>query len=434
MPDGSSSQFIAIIICLIISAFFSASETSLTSISKIRLRAMAEAGIKGAERVEKLTQNSNKLLSSILIGNNIANIAISSLATGFAIKVLGNDATAISIATGIATILILIFGEITPKTYAAKSPDKVSLVVAPGVHFFMFIFTPIVKVLSLMTGFIVKIFGDSKNEAYPLITENELKTMVDVGHEEGVIEASEKLMINNVFNFGDNDATDVMTPRTEIVSLPLDAKYGAVLKMFKEEYFSRVPVYKEDMDHIVGILYFKDFIFSDMNEENFSIEKIMRPPFFSYETKSTSKLFAEMRADGIAMAIILDEYGGTLGLVSVHDLIEEIVGDISDEYDEDEIVTVTEDEYIVDGGAKIDDFNEMSGTDLKSEEYESLGGFVIELLGAIPELGTELEFEDKNQRKKIKFIIEEMDKKRIAKIRTIITHDIEPEQEESEDE
>jgi putative hemolysin len=430
VPDGSSSQLIAIIgICLILSAFFSAAETSLTSINKIRLRAMAEAGVKGAGKVEKITYDVRKLLSAILIGNNIVNIAIGSLTTGLAISLLGNDAGAIGLATAAATVLILIFGEITPKTYAAKNTERVSIFVAPVIQVCIFIFTPAVAILNFLTGIIVKPSGGDKADAYPLITENELKTMVDVGHEEGVIEDSEKKMINNVFDFGDNTAADVMTPRTEIISLPSDADFRQVMTAFKKEHCSRIPVYKEDMDHIVGILHFKDFIFCDMTDENFDIQKLMREPFFSYESKPTSKLFAEMRTDGIAMAIILDEYGGTLGLVSIQDLIEEIVGDISDEYDEDEIVSVKEDEYIVDGGTKIEDFNEMAGTNLQSEDYESLGGFVIELLGAIPEPGTAIEYEAKDEPLRIYFVIEEMNKNRIVKIRTTIVREKEIEAE-----
>ena len=428
MPSDSSPQLIAIGILLCLSAFFSASETALTSFSKLKLRSMVEAGVKGAARIEKLTKDPNKMLSSILVGSNLVNIAMSSLATALAITLFGNDASSIGIAAIIVAVLILIFGEITPKTYAAGHWERLSFLLAPLIQFVIYILTPVVVVLNLVTGFILKLLGNGKNTAGPSITETELKTIVDVSHEEGVIEASEKRMINNVFDFGDSDATDVMTPRTDIFALPLDANYHTVLSGFKERHFSRAPIYENDMDHIVGFLHFKDFIFSDMDEKNFDIHKLLRPPFFSYESKLTSELFAEMRTEGISMAIILDEYGGTAGLVTVQDLVEEIVGDISDEYDdgEEEFIRLTEDEYSVDGAMRLDDFNEMTNSNLESDEYESIAGYVIELLGAIPDAGAELECrpDEELPGQSIKFIIEEMDKNRIARLRVVINRPV----------
>ncbi|MDR2902939.1 MAG: hemolysin family protein [Clostridiales bacterium] len=416
-PDGNSTHLIVIIgICLILSALFSAALASFQSINKLRLHGLAEAGVRGAARVEKLTLDSHKLLSAVFIGKELCTVAVGALL----LRLFFEGGAAFGAVTAVAAVLLLFFTGITLKTYAAKNAEQLSVLIMPVMQLFLVILMPAAALFNALSGLIVKTPGADKTETYPMITENELKTMVDFSDDEGMLEDAEKKIIQNVFEFGDNTAADVMTPRTEIVSLPSDADYQQVMALFKKEYFSRIPVYKDDMDHIIGVLHLKDFIFCDKTEEEFDLPALMRAPFFSYESKPTTKLFAEMRTDGIAMAIILDEYGGTLGLLSIQDLIEEIVGDISDEYDKDEIVSVREDEYIVDGGTKIEDFNEMAGTNLKSEDYESLGGFVIELLGAIPESGAAIVYEDEKELLHIHFAIEEMDKNRIVKIRTTI--------------
>jgi putative hemolysin len=256
------------------------------------------------------------------------------------------------------------------------------------------------------------------DEASPPVMENELKKLVYVSREEGLIEESEREMINNVFDFQDNDAADVMTPRTEITALPEDAGYETVFETFRTRRYSRVPIYREDMDHIVGILSLKDFFLSGSDPADFSVSKILRPAFFSYETKSTSKLFAEMRTNGFTLAVILDEYGGTLGLVSLQDLIEEIVGDITDEYggsDRSQITALSENEFIVNGSARIDDFNEAAGTSLESDEYDSVAGYVMGLIGEIPKPGDKID-----SGRGLSFTIEKMNRNRILSIRVLI--------------
>ena len=411
MEDPGSWWLILILLILVCgSAFFSASETALTSLNKIKLRNMTEENVKNADKVQKLIDDPNKLLSSILIGNNLVNNAAAALTTMIAVSLLGGQ-SGVGAATMVITIIILIFGEITPKTLASQNAEKVSLVVANVISAIVFISTPVVKVMNLITNVLIKILGGNSTEKTPTITEAELKTMVNVSHEEGVLEVDERRMINNVFDFGDLKAKDVMTPRTDMICVEDTIIYDEIVSIFKEERFSRLPVYHESVDNIVGILYVKDIIFID--EKHFKITDYMREPFFTYESKPISELFSEMRGNRIRAAIILDEYGGTSGLVTLEDLVEEIVGDIADEYDEqeEEIEVIKEDEFIVDGSTRLEDVNEMIGLHLESEDFDTIGGYVIGILGSFPDGGEEVETDN------IKIVVEEVDKNRIEKLR-----------------
>lgn len=405
-------QIIVLVILIILSTYFSMSETALTSLSKIRLRTMVDEKIKNAKLIQNVIEEPDKLLSAILIGNNLVNIGASSLATSLAIQKWGS--TGAGIATGLLTLIILIFGEITPKTFATKNAEKVSLFVIKPIKLCMDIFTPIIFILNIITGFILKLLGVKKNDNSPKITESELLTMVNVSHEEGVLEIDEREMINNVVDFANSDAKDVMIPRTDIIAVNITASYEELTELFKKETFSRMPVYEENIDNIVGIIALKDLLFiKDIN--NFNIKNIMREPFFTYESKCLKELFSEMRVKRIPMAIIADEYGGTSGIVTLEDMLEEIVGDLADEYDEhlEEIKVIKEDEYIVKGIAKIEDVNDMLGTNFQSEDFDSIGGFVIETMGKFPEKGEMIKTGN------VKFIIEEIDKNRIEKVRIL---------------
>lgn len=411
MEDPGSWWLILILLILVCgSAFFSASETALTSLNKIKLRNMAEENVKNADKVQKLIDDPNRLLSSILIGNNLVNNAAAALTTMIAVSLLGGQ-SGVGAATMAITIIILIFGEITPKTLASQNAEKVSLGVANIISAIVVVSTPVVKVMNLITSGLIKALGGNAAEKAPTITEAELKTMVNVSHEEGVLEVDERRMINNVFDFGDLKAKDVMTPRTDMVCVEDIITYDEIVSIFKEERFSRLPVYHESVDNIVGILYVKDIIFID--EKHFKITDYMREPFFTYESKPISELFSEMRGNRIRAAIILDEYGGTSGLVTLEDLVEEIVGDIADEYDEqeEEIEVIKEDEFVVDGSTRLEDVNEMIGLHLESEDFDTIGGYVIGILGSFPDGGEEVETDD------IKIVVEEVDKNRIEKLR-----------------
>jgi len=411
VEDPGSWWLILILLILVCgSAFFSASETALTSLNKIKLRNMVEENVKNADKIQKLIDDPNRLLSSILIGNNLVNNAAASLTTMIAVSLLGGQ-SGVGAATMIITIIILIFGEITPKTLASQNAEKVSLGVAKIISGVVIISTPVVKVMNLITNGLIRILGGDTSGKTPTITEAELKTMVNVSHEEGVLEVDERRMINNVFDFGDSKAKDVMTPRTDMICVEDNITYDEIVSIFKEERFSRLPVYHESVDNIVGILYVKDIIFIDV--EHFKTTDYMREPFFTYESKPISELFSEMRNNRIPAAIVLDEYGGTSGLVTLEDMVEEIVGDIADEYDEQEkeIEVIKEDEFVVDGSTRLEDVNEMIGLHLESEDFDTIGGYVIGILGSLPDGGEEVEENG------IKIVVEEVDKNRIEKLR-----------------
>lgn len=410
MDSSYTLQIIVLIFLLLLSAFFSASETALMSLSKIRIRHMVEDGVKGAKLVEKLTEDPNKLLGSILVGNNVVNIGASALATSVAMKAF--DESGVGIATAIMTILVLIFGEITPKSIAKQRSEGVSLKVSGIVNIIVKTLRPFVAVFTFISSFILKLFGADLNKDQPFITQEELKTMVDVGEEEGVLEEEEKEMIFNVFEFGDIQVKDVMVQRVDIVALGLDSNYDDVIDIIKEEQFSRIPVYNESIDDIIGIMYVKDLILLN-NKDNFKVQDCIREAYYTFEFKKVTELFKEMKKSRNHMAVVLDEYGGTVGIVTIEDLLEEIVGEIEDEYDEleEEIEVVKEDEYIVDGRIRLDDLSDLIGVKMESEEFDSIGGFVIGQLGRIPEPKEEVSYEN------MRFVVEEIDKNRIKKVR-----------------
>ena len=412
---SNSIQIVLLIILLIGSGFFSASETALMSLSKIKMRHMEEDGVKGAKLVSTLIEDSNRLLTSILIGNNIVNIAATSITTSLFTAMLG--AQGVAIATGLMTVLVLIFGEITPKTISANNPEKASLVVAKPIKFFVTILPPIVWIFNIITKVIFKLFGVDDKGVKPFITEEELKTMVNVSHEEGLLEMEEREIINNVFEFGDMQAKEAMVQRLDIVAIDMEDSYEEIIDLFKTEKLSRMPVYEETIDDIIGILNIKDIIFlSDEEIENFDIKKYMREAFFTYEFKKITQLLEEMKKDKSQMAIVVDEYGGTAGLITIEDLVEVIVGDIEDEYDEeeDEIQVISPNEFLVDGSTKISDVNEILNIELESEEFDSIGGYIIGYIRHIPEENEIIEMDN------IKFNIESVDKNRIKKIRIML--------------
>lgn len=387
------------------------SETALMSLSKIRTRHMVEEGVKGAKLVQKLTEDPNKLLGAILIGNNIVNIGASAIATTLFVDLLG--ASGAGVATAVMTVLVLIFGEITPKSIAKQKSEKVSLIVSSPISVIVKVFKPFIGIFTAISSLFIRILGGDPKATEPFITEEELKTMVGVSEEEGVLEDVEKEMIFNVFDFVDTQAKDVMVQRVDITAVDIDSTYEEVLDVIKSEQFSRIPVYNQTIDDIIGILNVKDLIISDEDKEGFSVSKYMREPFYTFEFKKIKELFKEMKKSRNHMAVVLDEYGGTVGIVTIEDLIEEVFGDIEDEYDDydDEVKVVKEDEYIVDGSAKLDDISELIGVNMESEEFDSVGGLIIGELGRFPENNEEVNLNN------IRFVVEELDKNRIKKVR-----------------
>ena len=400
--------------CLGLSGLFSASETALMTLSKIRVKQMVENKEKGGDRINKLLSDPSKLLSAILIGNNLVNIGASSLMTSLAIDAFGNRG--VGLATGLMTLLILIFGEITPKSLAAQNSEKLSVRLSSFVQFVTVLVTPVSFVLTRITNFMVKLLGGDVNGNQPFITQDELKTIVSVSHKEGILEGEEKDMIYNVFDFSDSQVNDVMITRTEMVAIDVELPYEEIIKVINHEQYSRIPVYEDTTDNIIGILYVKDLFFLQSHKEaQFDLRKYIRKPHFTYEFKSTKELFKEMRAERIHMVIVLDEYGGTECIVTIEELIEEIFGDIEDEYDKEsnDIDVIKEDEYLVNGNVKLDVINELIGVHIESEDFDTIAGFVIGIIGRIPEVEEVIEYEN------IKFIIDSIDRNRIDKIRIL---------------
>jgi len=406
-------QLVIILILLALSAFFSSSETALTTVNKHKLRTLVDEGNKRAAKVIKVTENSGKLLSTILIGNNIVNISASSLATTLCTRVLGNKY--IGIATGVLTLFVLIFGEITPKTLATRYSIKLSLMFVYPISILMVIFTPIIWLLNILTGIIFKILRVNPNENANAMTESELRTIVDVSQEEGVIEQEERFMISNVVDFGDALSKDIMIPRTDVICADVNSTYEELVELFMEETYSRIPIYEESKDHIIGLLYLKDlFFYTQKNDMRyFDLRSILRKPLFVYEYQKTSQIFADMKTSSVTMAIVLDEYGITSGIITMEDLIEEIVGEIRDEYDENEndvIRKLAEDTYDVDASIKLDDLNDALHTDLHSEDYDSLAGFVIEVMDKLPSEGEETDYNN------LHFKVAQVNRNRIERI------------------
>lgn len=414
MDPSSSIQLVLLIILLYFSSFFSSAETALMSLSRIRVRHMVEEDSKNAKIIAGLLESPNKLLSTILVGNNLVNIAASAIATSLALRFLGSGGVAI--ATGIMTFLVLVFGEITPKSIAVQKSEKVATRIAKPMLFIVKVLSPIVKIFTLITNVTIKLRGGNIHKNEPYITEEELKTIVNVSQEEGVLEIEEKEMIHNVFEFGESIVKEIMIPRTDVIAVNLTISYAELLDIIKEEQFSRIPVFDESPDNIIGILHIKDlFLFA--SPENFTLRDLLRDPYYVFEFKKVNELFSEMKKDRVHMAIVVDEYGGTAGIITIEDLIEEIVGNIEDEYDDDQeqdVETIKENEYIIDGGYHIDDINEMFNLNLPIDEFDTVAGFMINAIGHIPEENETLEYEN------LTFKVEQMSKNRIEKIRLVI--------------
>ena len=366
----------------------------------------------------KITDDSGKMLSAILIGNNIVNLSAASLTTSLAYSFGGSM---VAIASGILTVLILLFGEITPKTMATIHAEKMALIYAPIISIFMKVMTPVIFIingLSIGVLFLLRVDPNAKND---LMTETELRTIVDVSHEDGVIESDEREMIYNVFDLGDAKAKDVMVPRVHVTFADVNSTYEELLDIFREDKFTRLPIFEDTTDNVVGTINMKDLLLYD-NTKEFHIRDILREAYFTYEYKSISELLVEMRQASFNIAIVLDEYGETAGLITLEDILEEIVGEIHDEYDENEedfVQEVSEREYIIEGSMNLDDLNDRLDLDLNSEEYDSLGGFISERLDRLPEAGDSIVTEEG-----IRMVVEKLDKNRIEKVHVYLPESV----------
>lgn len=416
MDPTQTTNIITFVILIIFSAIFSCSETAFLSVNKIRMRNLAEEGNKKAATVEKLLSNTDRLFSSILVGNNLVNIGASSLTTSFVISIFGDSASLVAFATGFVTLMILIFGEITPKSFATKNADAIALHLSGYISFICIICTPVVFFLNIITRAFIKLLGGSRDNG-PTMTEEDLKTIVTVGHEEGVLEEQEKEMIHNVFEFGETEIKEIMTPRIHVESIPDDCSYEELMSIYQRSQFSRYPVHSESFDEIVGVLNVKDLLFFNIDPDEFSVKDYMRDIFVVYEFNEVADVFALMRKEHATLAIVLDEYGVMSGIVTFEDIVEEIVGEIDDEYDkeeEEEIISLGNNEYLIDGSLNLSEVNDRLKTSFDSEDFESIGGLVLGEISKVPEVDEEVKIGN------VLFRIVKLHKNRIAQLKMTI--------------
>ncbi len=395
MSDIEILYVVLLVICLILSAFFSSSETAFISLQRFRVEHLIETKTKGAKRVAKMIKRPDKLLSTILLGNNFVNVAAAALATILAVTVWGQE-RGVLIATIGVTILLLIFAETTPKTIAAHHAEKLSLAFARPLQAISWILTPFVAVLSWIATWFTKLVGE-KPMPWSLVSEEEIRTMISVGHKEGTVEESEAEMLHNVFDFGNRPVREVMVPRPEVVCIEQGSKIADFLALYAESPLSRFPVYQENMDNVVGILSVKDVLMALANgtiDKESAIDDLTRPAYFTPETKPISELFTEMRDKNFRMTVVIDEYGGTAGIVSLSRLVEEIVGPVGDELAtvEKEYEVISEHTFQIDGSMRVEEVNEEMNLELPEGDYETIAGFMLHLLGHIPKQGEQLRY------------------------------------------
>lgn len=407
-------EAVSLLVLLLLSAFFSGSETALISLNKIRVRRLMEKNVKNAFVIHRLLKHPNKMLATILVGNNLVNIAAASIATSLAINVFGSKG--IGIAIGIMTFLVLVFGEITPKGFAMRNAERISLKIARPIEILVRILYPVVKVLTILTNPIIKAVGGEVKKLGPLVTEGEIKMLIDVGEEEGVIEKGEKEMIEGIFEFGETTVKEVLVPRIDMDCIDAEASFEEVLNLVVETGHSRIPIYEKSIDNIIGILHTKDLLkFLKEGRTDISIKETLKPAYFVPETKKLDDLLRELQRQKIHMAIVVDEYGGIAGLVTLEDLLEEIVGEIADEYDIEEapLQRIDDRTAIVDAKMNIGEVNESLGIALPEGDFESVGGLIFKMLDKIPTEGEKIVIGN------VTIIVGKMEGQRMAKVKII---------------
>lgn len=430
-PDSSiTGQLMLIVILTLVNAFFASAEMAIVSLNKNKLKLMAEEGNKKAKLLIKLIEEPTRFLSTIQVGITLSGFFSSaSAATGLSkhlsqvltnLNVPYSEQIALVSITIVLSYITLVFGELFPKRIALQKSEAIAMFSVMPVYYVSKVALPFIKLLSFSTNILVKITGIDRNGLEEKVSKEEIKSLVEVGQEHGVINETEKEMINSIFEFDDKVAREVMTPRTEVSLIDINQPVTQFIDKLLDEKYSRIPVYDDDIDNIIGVLYMKDFIVEARVSgfENVDIKSILHQPYFVHEGKNIDKLFKELQSSKNHMAILIDEYGGFSGIVTIEDLIEEVMGNIEDEYDDDEpeITQIDTNTYLVNGLLSLDELNDHLHLDLESEDYDTLGGFLISALGHIPK---------KNEQKTIEygnviFKIEEVKEKRIEKVRICV--------------
>lgn len=403
-------NIILLVFLLVLSAFFSGVEIALFSLNKLRIKRLVKKGVKNAAELEKLKSDPNKLITTILIGNNVANISASAFATSIMLRVLPGE-FAVGIVTGVLTFFVLVFGEITPKSIALKHPEKISLLVARPLLALQFVLSPLLWMLKFITEKMISLFGGQTIEAN--LTEDEIRSTVSIGAEEGAIKKEEKDWIHRIFRFNDIPVEQVMTKRAEIEAIPVNTKLSELQEFLEEKTFSRFPVFEGELDKIVGVFNLKDALpFLLKKKTSFAVKKLMRPALFVPPTKKIDKLFKEFKAKKTHIAIVVGEYGGVIGVVTMEDLLEEIVGEISDETDtEPKVKKISQKEFLVEGEITIEELNKLLETAFESVDFQSLGGLLLHKFDRIPKQGDKLEINEHL------FEITKMDNQKIEQVK-----------------
>jgi len=424
---NTTLSLIGLVVLVILSALSSASETAVTSVNRIKVKQKADEGVKSAKILESLLTHPGRFLATVLFINNLVNIGAASLATSMAFRL--GLAYPVAISTGVMTFIILVLGEISPKTLAVQKADTVAFALAKTLNLLDKILYPFIRILIFIANTLLKPFGVRTMRQGPFVTEDEIRTMVSVGEEEGVIQEEEREMIDSIFEFGDTIVKEVMVPRMDMVAAEKNTPVPKLLQIVLHEGFSRIPVYDKTIDNVVGIVYARDMLTHySKGEVKITLAKLIRPAYYVPETKKVIDLLKELQRRKTHMAIVVDEYGGTAGLVTIEDLLEEIVGEIFDEYDLEEVlIEQIDDQNIrVDAKVDLDEINEILGINLPEAEYESVGGFVVDLFGKIPAAGEKVDYNN------LTFTVEHVVRRRISKV--LITKKDIPAEEENEPE
>ncbi len=405
-----------IVLSLIAIAILSSSESSFIAVNKIRIRSLLEKGDSRAKAVQKILDEHDRFFSAVILSGNLFTVLATSIGTALALSYFGEDG--IIIATIVMTFLTVVFGELAPKTFAVTHSEKVSLLLAKPIAFYIRLISPLVWIFKVSSNFIIRILGGKERPVSPFVTEEEIKTMISIGEEEGTLEEEEKEMLHKVFEFGDKVVTEAMVPRTEIVSIPEESTVEDAFKLVSEEGYSRYPVIKESIDNVTGILYVKDILIKMAEgkiQKDLPITKLMREAYYIPENKMVTELLDEMQKNKFQIAIVMDEYGGTAGLITLEDIIEEIVGGLQDEFEameaEKEVEVIDERTFIVSGTTGLDEVNELAGVELTSEDFHTIGGFVFGLFRRLPRVGEQVRYHN------LRFLILEMEDKKISKVK-----------------
>ena len=423
MDTNDVITIIVMALLILLSSYFSATETAFSSLNKARLKALAEKGNKRAGRTLALSEKFDRLLSTILIGNNAVNIALTAIATVFFIKILKNDVSGPTVATVAVTVLVLIVGEISPKTLAKESPERFAMFSTPFIRFFIFILTPVSFIFSLWQKLLLKVFKVKDDRK---MTPDELLVLVDEVEEGGMIDAEESELLRSAIEFNEQEAVDILTPRVDVEGVPEDAKKEDIARVFTDTGFSRLPVYRESIDNIVGVVHQKDF-YDGPKITAKSLREIMKPPVFVTPTMKISDILKILQQQKAHIAVVTDEFGGTLGIVTMEDILEELVGEIWDEHDEviEEFTLLEDGSYRVSCNADLDEMFEFFDLDAE-EDQGSVGGWVLDQIGKIPDVGDTFDYEN------LHVTVTETDNQRVVAINVIVEQEEEDEEDRPE--